>query len=459
MTKILMSLMAVALIGGLVGGGLFAHFQDTETSEGNTFTAAEMDLQVGWEYPNTQNIGDLKPCQWFKWQHDTVNNVGDMEGSLSINLDITAEGTGLFVEPEQEAEGDAVDTPYLADLLDVVILYAPVVPGYDPNDPPINLLHVIQEAGATTYDEAAEALKAHCETAGIVGTEIWAGKLRFLLGELPLALMQPNQQGILQVFIHLEQEIYDGGTLVLHSNAAMDDSATVDKTLKLIANCRPPGGGDGKVIPLPVPCQDEIILSYNHAGKDSDNPGFGVFTADTPGGDQADDGCSYFKVKFSGIPGNPGDYAVQDGVIYRAWCLDDNHYVKQNQKVNLYSSLDPAVYDFDPDWNTGAMSYANYLINRYDGDCSACYQTCHGMYAGPYLQQAVWYFLDGWSTHPCIRPPAWAMINDALANGEGFIPGISPNPNPEGPDADPMALVIAVSKNTGVQILGIEVDP
>ena len=44
MKALLMSLLAVALIGGLVGGGLFAYFSDTETSLGNTFRAGTLDL-------------------------------------------------------------------------------------------------------------------------------------------------------------------------------------------------------------------------------------------------------------------------------------------------------------------------------------------------------------------------------------------------------------------------------
>jgi predicted ribosomally synthesized peptide with SipW-like signal peptide len=440
-----MGLMAITLIGGLVGGGLFAHFQDTETSEGNVFTAAEMDLQVGWEYPNTQQIGDLKPCRWLKWQHDTITNAGDMDdASLCITLDITGEGTGLFVEPEQDAEGDAVDTPYLADLLDVVIVYQPVPPdptGTPPYMPNLHLVLVEADPVPETWQDAVRLLGAHLEAAGVGGFEIWGGKLRLLTSQLPLSLMQAGGIGDLQVFIHLEQEIIDDGVLRLHSNAAMDDSATVDKTLKLIANCRPPGGGDGKVIPLPVPCQDEIVMTYGHPGKTQ-------FTADTPGGDQTVSGCSYFAIKFSGIPGNPGDYAVQDGVWYRGWCLDDNHYIYQNRKVNLYSSLDPAVYDLDPDWSPNAMSYVNYLINTYDGECVNLGKTCRGMYTRPYLQQAVWYFLDGWSSHPCIEAPAWAMINDALANGAGFEP-----------QTGDMCLVVAASKTTGVQLVGIEVDP
>ena len=46
MKKILISLMAIALVIGLVGAGSFALFNDTETSTGNTFTAGTLDLNL-----------------------------------------------------------------------------------------------------------------------------------------------------------------------------------------------------------------------------------------------------------------------------------------------------------------------------------------------------------------------------------------------------------------------------
>jgi predicted ribosomally synthesized peptide with SipW-like signal peptide len=36
--KILFSIMAIALVGALIGGGLYAYFSDVETSTGNVFT-------------------------------------------------------------------------------------------------------------------------------------------------------------------------------------------------------------------------------------------------------------------------------------------------------------------------------------------------------------------------------------------------------------------------------------
>ncbi len=50
MKKILVSLMAIALVIGLVGAGAFAYFSDVETSTGNTFTAGTLDLTAGSDF-------------------------------------------------------------------------------------------------------------------------------------------------------------------------------------------------------------------------------------------------------------------------------------------------------------------------------------------------------------------------------------------------------------------------
>ena len=46
MKRILLSTLAILVVIGLVGGGVFAYFSDTETSEGTTFTAGILDLKI-----------------------------------------------------------------------------------------------------------------------------------------------------------------------------------------------------------------------------------------------------------------------------------------------------------------------------------------------------------------------------------------------------------------------------
>ena len=63
MKKIIGLTIAVLLIIGLVGGGTFAYFSDTETSTGNTLTAGTLNLQVGAADPVTDKVtlANIKP--------------------------------------------------------------------------------------------------------------------------------------------------------------------------------------------------------------------------------------------------------------------------------------------------------------------------------------------------------------------------------------------------------------
>jgi predicted ribosomally synthesized peptide with SipW-like signal peptide len=71
-----MSLLVVTLIGALAGGGLFAHFTDTEESVGNQFTAGTLDLKpddIAMESVN------LAPCCWQVWDAHTLTNAGNLD--------------------------------------------------------------------------------------------------------------------------------------------------------------------------------------------------------------------------------------------------------------------------------------------------------------------------------------------------------------------------------------------
>ena len=56
MKKILIGLIAIFSIIGLVGTGVWAYFQDTETSTGNIFQAGTLDLKIRQGEP------------WESWQ-------------------------------------------------------------------------------------------------------------------------------------------------------------------------------------------------------------------------------------------------------------------------------------------------------------------------------------------------------------------------------------------------------
>ena len=61
MKKILISLMAIALVIGLVGVGVVASFSDEETSTGNTFTAGTLDLTAVGGSPMPFAVANMKP--------------------------------------------------------------------------------------------------------------------------------------------------------------------------------------------------------------------------------------------------------------------------------------------------------------------------------------------------------------------------------------------------------------
>ena len=86
MKALLISLVAVTLVGGLVGGGLFAYFSDTETSTGNTFNAGILDLQL--------NDGD--PDAWADGADVTWSSAPDWKPGQSVTgvLEMRDGGTG-----------------------------------------------------------------------------------------------------------------------------------------------------------------------------------------------------------------------------------------------------------------------------------------------------------------------------------------------------------------------------
>jgi hypothetical protein len=113
---------------------------------------------------------------------------------------------------------------------------------------------------------------------------------------------------------------------------------------------------------------------------------------------------SYWKTVLSGI--GPG-YNVWDGE-WVGWCVEQNHYLQPGilYSGHLYSSYDPGmpVYAQDPDWDM-----VNYIINH-KNPLATLWE----------IQEAIWYFIDGgnWPSTQIGQD----MVNDALANGEGYKP-------------------------------------
>lgn len=120
MKKILFTLMVCVLCLGLVGGA-FAYFSDTETSTGNTFTAATLDLTLnGQNGVNVQlfNVSNLKPGSQPKGTY-TLRNIGSIPGYIDIENVSWVSDENSYTEPEIEAGDPDASTGELDDVLHV----------------------------------------------------------------------------------------------------------------------------------------------------------------------------------------------------------------------------------------------------------------------------------------------------------------------------------------------------
>ncbi len=114
MKSVLISFMTIALVGALIGGGIYAYFSDTETSAGNTFTAGTLDLQVDGENPWTSTavtISDMEPGLAATPVDITCENVGSLTGDLYVRITGVTDTGETINEPECVAEGGAWTSP------------------------------------------------------------------------------------------------------------------------------------------------------------------------------------------------------------------------------------------------------------------------------------------------------------------------------------------------------------
>jgi len=104
--KVLISLFIIGILALGIGWGTYSLFSDTETSSGNTFTAATLDLEVGGSSILVINVGNIAPgydSGYYKW---CLKNVGSIPGKLSVTFDIVSDDEGVNTEPELIAEAE-----------------------------------------------------------------------------------------------------------------------------------------------------------------------------------------------------------------------------------------------------------------------------------------------------------------------------------------------------------------
>ena len=86
MKKILGLTIVALLIMGLVGGGTWAYFSDTESSTGNQLTAGTLDLQLGATQILTSSISNVAPGD-SNAESTTLTNNGSIAAELDIAFD------------------------------------------------------------------------------------------------------------------------------------------------------------------------------------------------------------------------------------------------------------------------------------------------------------------------------------------------------------------------------------
>jgi hypothetical protein len=116
---------------------------------------------------------------------------------------------------------------------------------------------------------------------------------------------------------------------------------------------------------------------------------------------------SYFLTTLIDVPSG---YDVTN-TTYPGWCIDVNAQMSRSpatHQVVLYSSLDPP----DGALKDQRWDIVNYILNHKQGTAED-------------IQAAMWYFIhfdNETETPPTNQTVAWAIINDALVNGTGYMP-------------------------------------
>lgn len=112
---------------------------------------------------------------------------------------------------------------------------------------------------------------------------------------------------------------------------------------------------------------------------------------------------SYFSTNLIGVPSG---FDVTNAT-YFGWCVDSRTIMAgspDKHEVRLFSTCDPPEELTNQRWDM-----VNYILNHKQGKVMD-------------VQQAIWYFVNMVGNYTPTRTAAWAIVNDTLANGEGFVP-------------------------------------
>ncbi len=105
MKKIIGLAIAALLIVGIVGGGTFAYFNDTETAADNTFSAGTLDLKVGASDVTVTpfSISAKKPGDVGTAATWALENTGTLDGTLAIGISAITNNENTRYDMETDA--------------------------------------------------------------------------------------------------------------------------------------------------------------------------------------------------------------------------------------------------------------------------------------------------------------------------------------------------------------------
>ncbi len=132
--RILLSIMVIAIAATMVAGATTAYFSDVERSNGNTFTAGKLDLQIDGGDVNVVkfNVTNMKPGSQ-PTGHYTLTNIGTIDGYLDITKVTVTDSENDLTEPEIEAGDTTPDVGELSSLLNIRLYFDNDKDGYISN--------------------------------------------------------------------------------------------------------------------------------------------------------------------------------------------------------------------------------------------------------------------------------------------------------------------------------------
>jgi predicted ribosomally synthesized peptide with SipW-like signal peptide len=255
--KVLISLFIIGILALGIGWGTHSLFTDTETSSGNRFTAATLDLEVGGSSILVINVGNIAPgydSGYYKW---ILKNVGSIPGKVSVTFSVIVNDDNGLTEPESACDttggsGEGELGQYLK-------------PGIHPDDIPedvkpyVTIIERNDEEGWWIGEVSAEV-----DTGGTIGwgpkgssvpsklLSIWqtgpphpwgvpglnglGGKTYGTLGYLPGDILNPGQEVAFFFRVELDSNlrIWDGTKWIeVDDNIIQSDSVTFSITFRL----------------------------------------------------------------------------------------------------------------------------------------------------------------------------------------------------------------------------------